>query len=57
MDSPQSLKKRLKSIGNINKILTIDNGFCFAIMKVIKHTAFLRASERRQFFCRNSFVA
>lgn len=40
MDSPQNLKKRLKSVANINRIKALDMGAGFAIMKVIKHTAF-----------------
>lgn len=54
MNSPQNLKKRLKSIGNINKITAIDMVFGSAIIKMIKHTAFLRASGRRQFFYGNN---
>lgn len=50
MESPQNIKKRLKSVHNINKLQTLDIGAGFAILKMFNLTAFLRASGRRQFF-------
>ena len=49
MDSLQNLKKRLKSVANIKKITALDMSSAFAIMEMIKHTAFPCASGRRQF--------
>ncbi len=43
MESVQNLKKH-------QNIQAIDMGAGFAIIKLIKHTAFLCASKRRQFF-------
>ena len=62
MESPQNIKKRLKSVNNINQITkamelvsatwvkTLDIGAGFAILKMFNHTAFLRLFGRRQFF-------
>ena len=50
MELSQNIKKRLKSVNNINKIQTIDIGAGFAILKMFNHTAFLRLFGRRQFF-------
>ena len=40
MESVQNLKKRIKSTDIINKVMALDMAVGFAIMNVLKHTAF-----------------